>query len=98
MQEIRNNIKPKETIELFIQADDNAAYNDFNEILQKQVNAKSIEFTDSNIAGTIVITNEKDKFYIKSEFSQSGDTSALKAELEKDLSYQKNFFNLYKKN
>lgn len=85
----KNNIKPKEAIELFIQADDDNAYSGLNEILQKQVNAKSISFTDSSIAGAIVVTNEKDKFYIKSE--QQADTSALRAELEKDLAYQKNF-------
>jgi len=85
----KNNIKPKEAIELFIQADDNNTYAALNEIVQKQVNAKSISFTDSNIAGSIVVANEKDKFYIKSE--QQADTSALKAELEKDLTYQKNF-------
>jgi len=85
----KNNIKPKEAIEIFIQSDDNNTYAALNEILQKQVNAKSISFTDSNIAGTIVVANEKDKFYLKSE--QQADTTALKAELEKDLTYQKNF-------
>ncbi len=85
----KNNIKPKEAIELFIQTDDNTSYEIFNEILKKQVTTKSIGFTTYNIAGAIVVTNEKDKFYIKSE--QQADASILKAELEKDLTYQKNF-------
>src|SRR6202007_160545 len=82
-------IKPKEAIELFIQTENNSAYKIFQEILQKQVDAPLIEFTSDNIAGTIVITNERDKFYIKSE--QKTNTSVLKTYLEKDLAYQLNF-------
>lgn len=85
----KNNIKPKESIELFIQTANKGTYTNFEEILKKQVNAASVSFTQENIAGAIVTTNEEDKFYIRSE--QQTDTSALKAELEKDLLYQKNF-------
>ena len=91
----KNNVKPKETIELFIQTDNAAVYKTFSDILQKQVNAKNIEFTDTNVAGTVVVTNEKDKFYIKSE--QQADVSALRSDLEKDLAYQKNFLHLVQK-
>ncbi|SFQ19296.1 valine--tRNA ligase [Parafilimonas terrae] len=85
----KNNIKPKESIELFIQTASKETYTSFEEILKKQVNAASVAFTHENIAGSIVTTNEEDKFYIKGE--QQADTAALKAELEKDLTYQKNF-------
>ncbi len=85
----KNNIKPKESIELFIQAEDENSYSVVEAILLKQVNAKTIAFTTENIPQTIVITNEKDKFYIKSEME--ADTTALRFELEKDLAYQKNF-------
>ncbi|MGN6353268.1 MAG: valine--tRNA ligase [Parafilimonas sp.] len=85
----KNNIKPKESIELFIQSANKETYTSFEEILKKQVNAASLSFTQENITGSIVTTNEEDKFYIKSE--QQADTAALKAELEKDLTYQKNF-------
>lgn len=85
----KNNIKPKESIELFIQTASKETYTSFEEILKKQVNAASLSFTQENITGSIVTTNEEDKFYIKSE--QQADTAALKAELEKDLTYQKNF-------
>ncbi len=87
----KNNIKPKETIELYIQSGDANAYRTLEEILQKQVNAKTISFTGENISGCIVVANEKDKFYIRSESRQSGNTSALKSDLEKDLVYQKSF-------
>ncbi|MGN6214117.1 valine--tRNA ligase [Parafilimonas sp.] len=85
----KNNIKPKESIELFIQSANKETYTSFEEILKKQVNAASLSFTQENITGSIVTTNEEDKFYIKSE--QQADTATLKAELEKDLVYQKNF-------
>ncbi|MFT4155602.1 valine--tRNA ligase [Parafilimonas sp.] len=85
----KNTIKPKESIELFIQTANKKTYTSLEEILKKQVHAASVSFTNENIAGTIIITNEKDTFYIKS--GQQADTSVLKAELEKDLIYQKNF-------
>ena len=86
---IKNNIRPKETIELFIQTDNENSFSNFNDILQKQVNAESISFTKENINGCIVVTNEKDKFFIKSNIET--DISVLKIDLEKDLSHQKNF-------
>ncbi len=85
----KNNIKPKETIELFIDAANNTSYKLFTEILKKQVNATDILFTKENIFGSIVVTNEEDKFYIKSQ--QQSDAAVIKSDLEKDLSYQKNF-------
>ena len=63
----KNNIKPKELIELFIQTNDEKIYNEFSGILKKQVNTQSISFIKENITGSIVVTNEQDKFYIKSE-------------------------------
>jgi len=85
----KNSIKPKETIELFIQTEDADNYKMFDAILKKQVNAKEISFTKENIPQSIVITIEKDKFFIKTD--QQTDTTALKSDLEKDLAYQKDF-------
>ena len=85
----RNNIKPKEIIALHIQSENSTSYKVFEPILRKQVNASEILYTADNIAGAIVIAVEKDKFFIQSE--QQGDSSALRADLEKDLLYQKNF-------
>lgn len=85
----KNSIKPKETIELFVEANDENTYTPLIEILKKQVNAESILFTKENINETIVVTNEKDKFFIKS--NQQTDTTALKSDLQKDIDYQKNF-------
>jgi valyl-tRNA synthetase len=85
----KNTIKPKEAVALFIQTENENAYKAFETILSKQVNATEIAFTKENVPGSIVLTNEKDKLYIKTE--QHADASALRSDLEKDLAYQKNF-------
>jgi len=85
----KNSVKPKEAVALFIQAENENAYKVFETILSKQVNATEIAFTKENVPGSIVLTNEKDKLYIKTE--QHADAFALRSDLEKDLAYQKNF-------
>ena len=86
---VRNQIKPKDTIKLHIQTENAAIYNSISTILSKQINAESIVFTTENVANTIVVAIEKDKFFIESE--KQLDTAALKEELVKDLAYQKGF-------
>jgi valyl-tRNA synthetase len=84
----KNNIKPKEVISLYIQSNADA-YKNYEEILLKQVNADSLTMVSENVAGTIVVAVEKDKFFIKS--NTETNTVALKNDLEKDLAYQRNF-------
>jgi len=86
---VRNQIKPKDTIKLHIQTENAAIYSSISVILSKQINAESIVFTTENVANTIVVAIEKDKFFIESE--KQLDTAALKEELVKDLAYQKGF-------
>ena len=85
----KNQIKPKETIQLHIQTADTANYKAIESILTKQVNAASITFTNATVANTIVVAVETDKFYIESE--KELDTTALKQELLKDLAHQQDF-------
>ena len=85
----KNQIKPKETIQLHIQTADTANYKAIESILTKQVNAASITFTNATVANTIVVAVETDKFYIESE--KELDTTALKQELLKDLAHQQGF-------
>lgn len=85
----KNQLKPKETIELFIQTNEKKSYQNIENILSKQVNATAIHFTDSAIANTIVVTVETDKFYLKSD--KELNTDNLKDDLVKDLAHQKNF-------
>ena len=86
---VRNQIKPKDVITLHIQTEKKEAYQSILTILSKQVNAPSIVFTSENIANTVVVAIEKDKFFIESE--KQLDTSSLKEELLKDLAYQQGF-------
>ncbi|MDE1190585.1 MAG: hypothetical protein PW786_00340 [Arachidicoccus sp.] len=58
-------------------------------ILQKQINAESIGFTDVSIDNNVVVNLEKDKFFI--QLNQQIDKEALKNDLLKDLEYQQKF-------
>ena len=85
----KNQVKPRETIKLYIQTDDRDDYRDIELILAKQVNADSIIYTTSTPSNAIVVAVEKDKFYIESE--KEVDSAALKEELQKDLLHQQQF-------
>jgi valyl-tRNA synthetase len=85
----KNQIKPKDIIQLHIQTENSAAYNGIENIIAKQVNAGSISFIATSVDNTIVVTIEKDKFYIESE--RQLDTTILKADLLKDLAHQQGF-------
>jgi valyl-tRNA synthetase len=85
----KNQIKPKDVIQLHIQASNKASYASIENILSKQVNAASIHYTSNSIANTIVVAVEKDKFFIESE--KQLDSATLKNDLLKDLEHQKGF-------
>jgi valyl-tRNA synthetase len=85
----KNQLKPKETIKLFIETDSKESYDAIENIICKQVNANELSFTNEAIAGTIVVAIEKDKFYIKTD--KELDTATLKDDLLKDLEHQKGF-------
>lgn len=85
----KNQIKPKDPIKLHIETADQTAYRNIIRILSKQVNAETIDFEVNATTNMIVVAIEKDKFFIETE--KQLDTTALKAELLKDLEYQKNF-------
>jgi valyl-tRNA synthetase len=84
----KNQLKPKDKITLFIQTEAEENYTSLNEILSRQLNA-AIHFTHHAHENTIIITIEKDKFYIQTE--NKIDTAGIKTDLLKDLDYQKNF-------
>ncbi|MEP6674660.1 MAG: valine--tRNA ligase [Ferruginibacter sp.] len=79
----KNQLKPKEEIELHIQTDDKEQYSNIQSIFAKQINAKNISFTESSLANSIQTSIGKDKFFIESD--QPINTSDLKEELEKEL-------------
>jgi valyl-tRNA synthetase len=85
----KNQVKPKDPIQLHIQTSATEAYRAIESILAKQVNAEQISYTSDSVANTIVVAVEKDKFFIAT--NQEIDTEALKEELQKDLDYQQKF-------
>jgi valyl-tRNA synthetase len=85
----KNNIKPREPVELHIQTSNEKAYRDVEGILLKQVNAQSLSFTNETVAGAIPVVANKDKFYLKTESAL--DNSSQKEQLEKDLEYLRGF-------
>lgn len=85
----KNQLKPKESIELSIETDLSGNYKSIESILCKQVNASSIAYTTKAVPETIVVAVEKDKFYLNT--GKTMDKSALKDDLLKDLAHQKGF-------
>ena len=85
----KNQVKPKDTIELHIQTENSIPYQTIAKILAKQINATSISYTTSPIGSSIVVALEKDKFYIVAD--QVIDTVSLKENLLKDLAHQQGF-------
>ena len=85
----KNQLKPKESIELYIQTVSAETYQGIENILCKQINASSIHFTNELVANSIVVAIEKDKFYIQSE--KQLDSATLKDDLLKDLQHQQGF-------
>lgn len=91
IRDVRNKqqLKPKETIQLFIQTDNENTYKSIESILSKQLNTSSINFTKENIAGSFTTIIDRDKFYVVTE--KPIDSTNQKAELEKELNHLKGF-------
>ena len=91
LRDVRNKqqVKPKETVELFIDTENKETYQSIEAILSKQVNAKSIAYTNEPVAGTISCVIGKDKFYIKTE--QPLNAGQQKDDLQKELDHLKGF-------
>jgi valyl-tRNA synthetase len=85
----KNEIKPKEPIKLYIQAENNELYKAIETILKKQVNIEQISFVTEPVVQTITAVIDKDKFYIETE--RAIDTGAQKEQLLKDLDYYRKF-------
>jgi valyl-tRNA synthetase len=85
----KNQIKPKDAIDVHIQSENNTAYQTIQNILVKQVNAKTVAYTNAPIGSSIVVALEKDKFYLVAD--QAIDTASLKEHLLKDLAHQQGF-------
>src|SRR5262249_1804750 len=70
----KNQLNPKEVINLCIKTADNSLYPAIESILPKQVNADAITFEKDPVPNSIATVIGKDKFYITSE--QPVDTAS----------------------
>jgi len=85
----KNQVKPKQTVSLFIETNNEASYQTIKEILAKQTNADRILFNEKPDASSIMTVVGNEKIYIKSDTPI--DTAVQKEKLEKDLKYLKGF-------
>lgn len=85
----KNQIKPKEPVELYIQTTSSQVYPFIQSILARQVNALKINFTKDAISNSIAIVIGKEKFYMVPEHTV--DTKSQKEELRKELEYLRGF-------
>ena len=86
---VKNNIKPKEVVKLHLQAGTKNNFDVIEPILLKAVNAASFDTTADVVANAISIVVGTHKIFIETE--QELDTASQKAQLEKELEYQKGF-------
>jgi valyl-tRNA synthetase len=85
----KNQLKPKDQIKLYIQTSNTSTYKKLESILQKQVNADEIQYTNESPANTLTTVIQKDKFFI--ETKNQTNTGTQKEQLKKDLSYLEGF-------
>ncbi|HTM93294.1 MAG TPA: class I tRNA ligase family protein, partial [Flavisolibacter sp.] len=86
---VKNNIKPKDVVTLYIQGSDENNFTVIQSILSKQVNAPAIHFTKEPKPNTITVVVGSVKFFVETE--NELDVSSQKEQLVKDLEYQKGF-------
>nr|WP_233589226.1 valine--tRNA ligase [Gynurincola endophyticus] len=85
----KNQLKPKEEIDLFIQTAEQPVYEPIMSILSKQAATKSIQFVDKVQDNCITTVIGKDKFYLAAE--REIDVAAQKEALLKDLEHLQGF-------
>ncbi|MFT3903149.1 MAG: valine--tRNA ligase [Niabella sp.] len=86
---VKNNIKSKEPVKLFIQSAQMTSYEPIVEILQRQCNIDTLGFVDDVMEKCINVLVGKDKLYIQPQTEL--DTTAQKEQLQKDLAYFEGF-------
>lgn len=86
---VKNNLKPKDVIQLAVDTQQRAFYTATKNIIARQINAEEISFTDEAVQGSISLVLGVDKLYLSSNVAI--DTTAQKEQLQKDLDYQKGF-------
>lgn len=86
---VKNNLKPKDPVTLFIQTDQTENYEAISNILKSQAFIEELGFVNSAVEKCINVLSGKDKLYIKTQTEL--DTTAQKEQLEKDMKYLEGF-------
>jgi valyl-tRNA synthetase len=86
----KNQLKPRDTIKLWIDTNHRAFYELTQEILRRQVNAEQIGFTDEAKSGTIAVVIQTDRLYIEAA-AATIDKSQQKEQMQKELDYLRGF-------
>lgn len=86
VRDVRNKqqLKPKEQIEIFIEEKDYSFYKVFSDILIKQVNASSFKIINENTTGCVDVVAGKNHLYIQTgkEINAESSVASLTAELD----------------
>lgn len=92
---VKQQLKPKDEIEIYLPADAQTDLQAICQILQKQSFAKQLHFVNENVSGGISFMVEK----LACSFTTDKviDTTAQKAQLEKDLAYYQGFLSSVEK-
>lgn len=85
----KNQLKPKDSIRLFVNTGNPTFYDSCGVILCKQVNAETLTLTDQSTMGNIAIVIGKEKVFI--EAAVTVDVAAQKAAMTEELTYLEGF-------
>lgn len=86
---VKQNLKPKDDIALFLPEAYKTQLSTIEEVMQKQCFATSVTYTTESVANAISFVVDKLQCYFTSE--KEIDHTQQRAQLEKDLAYQKGF-------
>lgn len=85
----KNQLKPKDTISIAIDSNDNTFYTATGNILQRQVNADKLDMTKEAVAGSIALVVQNEKVYVESHVEVNPEMQRTK--MQDELNYLKGF-------
>ena len=85
----KHQLKPKETIDLFVQTSNPSQYREIEKILCKQVNASQLSYISQAVDHSIGLLCGNDQIYIRSEAPVNVESQ--RQALQKELAYLKGF-------
>lgn len=85
----KNQLKPKDTVALYIETADPALYDKISEILQRQVNATELVLSNNAEANGFALVIQKEKVFVACDIEVDAD--AQKTKMTEELNYLKGF-------